>query len=283
MVARKTALRRTFPVFLAVIATAVALLAQGGTAFAQTDLTSAQPGESLGAQHEASVQTQAAKTDVWVISKQNDTTFSYNANGFVSKTNGGMLGFTNKYQYKGPRIVKFSSRPNSTIVLLDTVDGTMAYKSGRLVKMATKSNKNYNRISYKYQYDDKGRISGVSGTYMDEPVKYRFSYDNKGRMTKRVQKLRSSTGAWSTSTDKFAYNSKGNLAKMIFSDSTVTYRYTYDKRGLVKKVTSSSGSTITYSYKKISVPTKYAKQVRKQQTGFQSRNLDYSLPWPLVS
>ena len=276
-------MRRAFPVLLAVMSAIVVLLAKGGAAFAQTDLASTQPGESLGAQHETAVRAQAAKTSVWVISKQNDTTFSYNANGFVSKTNGGALGFTNKYQYKGSRIVKFSSRPNSTIALRDTVDGTMAYKSGRLVKMATKSNKNYNRISYTYRYDGKGRISGVSGKYMDEPIKYRFSYDSKGRLTKRVQKLRSSTGAWSTSTWKFAYNSKGNLVKTVYSGSATTYRYAYDKRGLVKKVTPSGGSTTTYSYKKISVPTKYAKQVRKQQTAFQGRNLDFSLPWPLVS
>lgn len=177
--------------------------------------------------------------------------------------------------------------------------------------------------NFDYSYNSKGRISKVrnyytytsNGKYAYDGLISKYSYNSKGKVYKEVVKK-----GKKSYTNKFTYNSKGQLTKAVinYPQRKGTYKYSYDKKKNVCKVeteqddwtgtdtydnkynsagrltkrvvTSVSGEdeessiTYTYTYKKMTVSSKYASVIKAQQwmlinEGLNSKvNLNFSIP-----
>ena len=132
-----------------------------------------------------------------------------------------------------------------------------------MTKLTTADNK-----AYKFTYSDKYKHRMLSATSESSGVKNSFEYDGSGNLTKtRVDKsgyakyieqgptytsngnyLATSTAANGYSTT-YNYNAyKGTLEKVIDANNKTT-SYTYDGNTDRMKTVTSSGSTVTYTYK----------------------------------
>ena len=236
---------------------AILALTCAGTAFA--DEPAALTASAAAAQ--PALETQASKAKVYVISKidygYNSEKLSYNKNGLLTKISTGD-GYATQYTYSGSKIKNFYTSGGGTRFS----SGVNTYKNGKLVKVDNYGSNGGNTYHHTYTYKN-GRIAKRSGTIADQPITKKYAYNKKGYVKKMTQTTRSSS-----SSTKYAYDKKGNLTKKT-GPSSYTYKNKYDKRGLLTSKTTiysgSSSSTIKYSYKRITVPKKYAKAVKAQQ------------------
>lgn len=228
---------------------------------------------------QGSISVQAASKSIYVISKivrtnienQNHkltNSLSYNKKGLITRQ---------KETSKFP----FSSTASS--------DCKYTYnKKNRFVKAKFRELGEKEYKTMKYKLDKKGRVKSINDTvtykynskgYLKSVPTYgnSFSYNSKGQLVK-VKNTDSTTIT-------YTYDSHGMLASEKNSSSNgslvLDYSYvnTYDKNGCLTKqvkywnetdeetktVTKNESSVVTFSYKKISVPSSMVTRIKAQQ------------------
>lgn len=150
----------------------------------------------------------------------------------------------------------------------------------------------YDGLQSKLKYNSKGKVYKEIVTDGRKTYTNKFTYNSKGLLTKAVIKYPQRKGTY-----KYTYDGKKNVKKVVFTtgtdgSETQTYDNEYDSKGRLKKrtITFSSDAgdentvTYTYSYKKMTVSSKYAKMIKAQQwlllnEGLNSHiNLNFSIP-----
>lgn len=190
------------------------------------------------------------------------TSYSYNAKGLVtSETNkwpNSIMTGTYSYTYnKANRIVKTSSGYKLTYKgkkLMKIGDKKLTYnKKGQLVKAGSQP-------TAQFSYNKKGQLSRSEGVNAFEIVSS-YKYDQKGNLvTFRMDGPNGEKG------DVITYKNTYRQTRLV--KQNYTYRLKEDKK--VKK------GTITYTYKKVNVPTSLKKRVLAQQKAlYYTGNGDY--------
>lgn len=207
----------------------------------------------------------AAQSEVQVVEKYGDASYTYNKNGFISKVKGSVAdpSYAVTYKYSGAKILSAKSKSS-----FDKGNVKAKYKNGRIYKVTYKWT-GLPPITDTYTYK-KGRVVKVTrknaGNYL---IKY--SYDKKGRLSKVIQHFQITKYKSEVYSDTFVYDSKGYIVKdkqkYGRTATTVKYKNTYKNGILVKTQMTSFGGMepLDITYKTISVPKKYAAKVKAQQ------------------
>ena len=202
--------------------------------------------------------------------------YTYTTNGML-KSFPSIMGDTVSFTYKNGKIVKRAMGGHeSKEDTFYTESCTYNYgnngkiKNGRLdyQETITTANENYSgREKFSVDYNKGGSVEMVFIESVNSNEKYTLSYDKNGNVTKMSKSDKMPDGKYGMSYVKsYAYDQKGNMKKIKREKYGVvaTYKNSYDKSGnLVKK--SDGDSVITYQYKKMKVPVKYADSIRQQQ------------------
>ena len=192
-----------------------------------------------------------------------------------------------KYTYNKKGLLKQEKQTRKSAADKDTTATTYKYSGLALKSAAVKWNgKTITKITYKAngkgwvtqekykgesgtstytcKYNKKGLITKRAGEYNTMT----YTYDSKGRL-KSLKEVFKPQGKY---TMKFKYDKKGNFKKELTDGSvSVKYANTYKKGRLVKRVATvpnnefDSKYTVTYTYKKVSVPQSAATMVKGQQ------------------
>ena len=234
---------------------------------------------TLEAGSPASLEAQAAKSEVYVITKiesEGSTssstlfggTFKYAKNGLLTSAatnNGAPI----KYTYKNANITLLKQGTSKTAVST-TSHGTLKKAVWTMPNSSTKS------ITDTFTSAN-GRITSCTEVLVPMPNmgegytnKSTFAYSD-GKISKETLK-----GTWVSATYTYKYDKSGNLSKASIKNKymtqpeAMTFKNTYDKEGKLKQRSfqdeySSEPTTLTYKYKKISVDKKLAKKVKAQQ------------------
>ena len=208
----------------------------------------------------------SGKTKVWVVTKDQlkeggyteTIAFAYNKNGLLKNskhTFDESVSTRNVYKYDSKGRLKSSinvwgSGPSDR--------DTTTYKRNSK-GYVTKSIEKIGSQSYvmTFSYNSKGKL-----TKLNTPEGYaKYGYNKKGRLTSKSLE-------WAT--DKLKYDKKGRIKAVIrIGDDSTKEKATYTS-GRVSKITvydadGAKQSVRTFTYKKVSVPKKYAKMVKAQQ------------------
>lgn len=218
----------------------------------------------------ANVQAKSGKT-VYVVTKvsfktsevKGAYTYSYNKRGLINKVSTYMAG--EKYLNA---IYKYDSKKKSRLKKISYVplkDGdnpstvSFVYTSKGQIKQI----KNKNEGTYTIKVRKNGKATSIVNKAKNE--KYSLSYNKKGHVKKAVLNLDGLKLRYSNSYDK-----KGNLVK----DQYYKYKNTYKNGRLVKSSAVGAVGVEKYTYKKITVPAKYYKKVKKQQWAIKNELAD---------
>lgn len=240
-------------------------------------------GDSLAAGGQAAMAPQASSmAKVWVITGFGDSRFSdykltYNKKGQLTRM--ASDDFRRTFKYRNGRLASFKSEDIGGKNTPRSSSGTLMYdKKGRLKKID--SSGTFYSCSYvvTYAYDKKGRVVKAHRQEMPSPSTVKYTYDKKGR----VAKATSSSG----DSYKYAYDAKGNLKASTYRSSSgyeSVYRYKNSySGGRVARQVAGYGSympnTHTFKYKQVSVPRKYASQVKKQQWALVNPDVSFVFP-----
>ena len=213
----------------------------------------------------------SAKKAVYLRKALNDTKYTYNKNGLVTKITGSNYHWDIKY--KGTKIVKITHTLDQYGHTSPDIIWTFQYDSkNRTKKMTVVStgmpNDFYNNTET-YFYNSKNRVTKKVTTYTSGSPKSttKYSYNSAGLVKKIVSP---------TAIESLKYDSKGNKTswsrkmKTGTSDYDRTYRYknTYSNGRLVKVVQNDgSGDYVqTIKYAKKSIAKKYVAVANAQQT-----------------
>ena len=246
---------------------------------------------TLEAGSSASLDTQAAKSEVYVITKvERDGngitsalfggTFKYAKNGLVTSV-AVNDGAPVKYTYKNANIAQMKQGTSKTVVST-TSHGTLKKAVWTMPNSSTKS------ITDTFTSDN-GRITSCTETLVPMPNmgdgctnKSTFTYTD-GKISKETLK-----GTWVNTTYAYKYDKHDNLSaasmKNAYMDKAqvMPIKNTYDKEGKLKQRSfqdqySSEPTTLTYKYKKIAVDKKLAKKVKAQQWALVNGNLNFAI------
>lgn len=193
------------------------------------------------------------------------TKYSYNSNGLISKVVSGndYYPYTLNYKYSGAKIVSAKGSDKSSIKAV--------YKGGRISKVTYKYPE-YGNLSLVENYTyKKGRVSKLVAKKGTAPHVL-ISYDKKGRPTTVTQKFAITAKKSQTYKTTYSYDSKGYVKKVVdkvgSQKTTTTYKNTYTGSTRTACKVYQGGQllqSITYTYKTIMVPKKYASKVQAQQ------------------
>ena len=216
----------------------------------------------------------SSSTFVYVIAEANDSKYSYNKYGLLTKIESPYDKTTYSYNAK-MRLSKFRYVPKSQNMIRNS-GGTFSYDAkGRRVKVVSNGSHGSNTYTITYAYDKNGNPATEKQrftTYNPETAKNTF--DAKGRLTKKQY-------SGSGSSYRYSYDSEGNLASETSSyGNTMRWTNAYENGRLIRRtMTSSSTSHSTaYEYKKISVPKGYVAQVKKQQWALLNPEVSFVFP-----
>ena len=201
----------------------------------------------------------ASKKTVYVITKETDSTsttyYSYNKRGFIKKA---------VLYYNGERwnssIYSYGKKKKGKLACIAQQD-----RGGRITSFYYKKNgllKKYgDGDGYHNVVKRKNCLATVIKCNTSHETNY-ISYNKKKQIVKEVSK-----SPYGTFTTTYSYDSKGNISK---SDS-IRYKNIYKNGRLIQnQIRQKDGSYKVYkkyTYKKITVPAKYVKRVKKQQWG----------------
>ena len=215
---------------------------------------------------------------VYVLSKIGDMECTYNSKGLLAQRKNASTTIT--FKYSGSNIKSYTSKFEHGRSK-STTTGKLTYdKKGRPAKLVEK-NANGSATDT-YTYNKAGNVKKythqASGQGM---ITYKCAYDADGRMIKR-----NASGGDKTKTS-YEYDENGNMKSATFQYGsrgyTFEYANTYKKGRMTKKTTKitslgSYSTTASYSYKKITVPAKYAQAVADQQWALLNPQVSFSYP-----
>ena len=125
-----------------------------------------------------------------------------------------------------------------------------------------------------YATDDRGRIIGESYDNDNGYLSYKYEYDNKNRVSKEIYTIKRDEGDDVTTTE-YKYDKKGNLSKVKHDTYSEKRKITYDKNGRITKVKMGS-STYKVKYKKIKIKADAIDKVKAQQWSILNENNNFA-------
>lgn len=181
-----------------------------------------------------------------------------------------VIGNVYSYKYKKGLIRKITIKPMISYGSEPSYETFSYNKKGQYVKHDGSKLKRNRKgrvvrdgiISYKYNPKGLCVKTTIKMHYGNEIIKY--SYNSKRRMVK-------------SGPDRFYYDKRGNINKAKWGGgSAEVYYNTYSGKRLVQCV---CGNTVlTFKYKKVKVPAKFAKKVSRQQAWIRNQSIVSVMP-----
>ena len=260
---------------IAIASMAFAPAAHADTLVAAQDAVAGASADASASNADASAASQNVK--IYVLKSIGPMKYGYNKKGQLISEKGTDSGTksTVAFKYKKNRIASFESTSQSRYAS-SASSGTVTYNAkGQLKKISCKGSSPYN---LKYAYNDAGQVTKESGKRSGSKVLQTFTYNSKGRML---------TAASANRTDTMKYDSKGNIKSVTTKfgrfDLFQGYQYTYkDGRATTRGIKYTKEGNTYYSvnikYKQITVPQKFAAQVKAQQYALMNPSVSFSIP-----